>query len=522
MAHRAAHRADNRLCGDLHLCGEGADRWDSAVSVLFQRANVLAILSGLCNAHEQHVHKQRGFVQQGLFSPPDRANLSDVFQSLRLWAELDFLYRGLLDLRVSRNACRFKLENHRPSCSHFSDSGFKSGAWLSHFGSYNTVAGSGHGYATSASALDVCELCCLPFFSDSGGQALDVYLESSYPNYRRLSICRIGTRHGRSLADFTGGRRECGSPSGGPSGLSPRGKGLSGFRLERSRLMTTNPTRAPIAVSIEGISKKYRLGVINRQMLSHEIQSLWARWRGKEDPHSNVLEEDRDTLQQPRDFWALKDISFTVAKGEAIAIMGKNGSGKSTLLKILSRITAPTEGRAVLHGRLASLLEVGTGFNGELTGKENVYLSGAIMGLTQKEITERYASIIEFSEVEQFIETPIKRYSSGMRVRLAFSVAAHLYPEILILDEVLAVGDASFREKCLIKMDEIRQSGVTILFVSHNSEQILDLCSRGVILHKGTKAFEGPVKEAVSLYTESLHLRGLHNPAFTPPPEGKL
>lgn len=275
----------------------------------------------------------------------------------------------------------------------------------------------------------------------------------------------------------------------------------------------------PVAVEVEGIGKRYRLGVINRQMLSHELQSLWARWRGKEDPHSNVLEEDRDKLLPVRDFWALKDVTFTVRKGEAVAIMGKNGSGKSTLLKILSRITAPTEGRAVLHGRLASLLEVGTGFNSELTGRENVFLSGAILGLTRKEIADRYGSIVEFSEVEQFMDTPIKRYSSGMRVRLAFSVAAHLYPEILILDEVLAVGDAGFREKCLIKMSEIRNSGVTILFVSHNSEQILNLCTRGVILYKGTKAFEGNVQEAVRTYTESLKLRGANNPAFTPPPE---
>lgn len=279
------------------------------------------------------------------------------------------------------------------------------------------------------------------------------------------------------------------------------------------------PVEKPPAVEVEGISKKYRLGVINRQMLSHEIQSLWARWRGKEDPHSKVFEEDRDKLPEARDFWALKDVSFTIRKGEAVAIMGKNGSGKSTLLKILSRITAPTEGRAVLHGRLASLLEVGTGFNSELTGRENVFLSGAILGLTRKEILERYQSIVEFAEVEKFMETPIKRYSSGMCVRLAFSVAAHLHPEILILDEVLAVGDAAFREKCLIKMAEIRNSGVTILFVSHNSEQILNLCTRGVILYKGSKAFEGNVRDAVRVYTESLHLRGANNPAFTPPPE---
>jgi ABC-type polysaccharide/polyol phosphate transport system ATPase subunit len=262
----------------------------------------------------------------------------------------------------------------------------------------------------------------------------------------------------------------------------------------------------PPVIRVENLSKKYRLGVINRQMLVDQIESWVARKLGRSDPHASVFEKATDRMPTPYDFWALKDVSFEIEKGDVVGVMGRNGSGKSTLLKILSRITAPTTGKALLHGRLASLLEVGTGFNYELTGKENVFLNGSILGLKDREIRARYDSIVEFAEIADFMDTPVKRYSSGMRVRLAFAVAAHLDPEILILDEVLAVGDAKFQEKCLNRIDEIRNSGVTVLFVSHSAQQVLKLCTKGILLHQGKVAATGTAREVTKKYLESLCL----------------
>lgn len=261
-----------------------------------------------------------------------------------------------------------------------------------------------------------------------------------------------------------------------------------------------------IAIRAEGLSKKYRLGVINRRQLVDQIESWVARKMGRPDPHASVYDHATDRMPTPYDFWALKDVSFEVKKGDIVGVMGRNGSGKSTLLKLLSRITAPTEGSASLNGRLASLLEVGTGFNYELTGKENVYLNGSILGLKNKEINERYKRIVEFAEIPDFMDTPVKRYSSGMRVRLAFAVAAHLDPEIMILDEVLAVGDAKFQDKCLNRIDEIKGSGVTVLFVSHSADQVLKLCSKGIVLQEGRVMAQGSAKEAVKEYMKSIQL----------------
>ena len=261
-------------------------------------------------------------------------------------------------------------------------------------------------------------------------------------------------------------------------------------------------------IKAEGLSKKYRLGVITRKMLVDQIESYVARKLGRPDPHSYVHEKDTHIMPKPSDFWALKDVSFEVRKGDIVGIMGRNGSGKSTLLKLLSRITAPTEGEAYLKGRVASLLEVGTGFHHELTGRENVYLNGSILGLKKKEIDDRYDQIVSFAEIEDFMETPVKRYSSGMRVRLAFAVAAHLDPEILILDEVLAVGDAAFQEKCLEKIEATKNSGVTILFVSHAAESVKQLCNRAIVLQKGRVVCDAPALEAADFYTEGLHLHG--------------
>jgi ABC-type polysaccharide/polyol phosphate transport system ATPase subunit len=260
-------------------------------------------------------------------------------------------------------------------------------------------------------------------------------------------------------------------------------------------------------IRVENLSKKYRLGVINRQMLVDQIESWVARKLGRPDPHASVFEKATDRMPTPYDFWALKDVNFEIEKGDVVGVMGRNGSGKSTLLKILSRITAPTEGKALLHGRLASLLEVGTGFNYELTGKENVFLNGSILGLKDCEIRARYNSIVEFAEIADFMDTPVKRYSSGMRVRLAFAVAAHLDPDILILDEVLAVGDAKFQEKCLNRIDEIKNSGVTVLFVSHSAQQVLKLCTKGILLKDGKISGTGPVKDVTAKYLESMNIK---------------
>ena len=255
-----------------------------------------------------------------------------------------------------------------------------------------------------------------------------------------------------------------------------------------------------IAIKAEHLSKYYRLGVINNGTLFRDIQTWIAIKRGKPDPHSKIGEHKYDGTDDG--FWALKDLNFEIKQGDRVGIIGKNGAGKSTLLKILSRITAPTEGCVKIHGRVASLLEVGTGFHGELTGRENVYLNGAILGMKKKEVDRKIDEIIDFSGIEKHIDTPVKRYSSGMYVRLAFAVAAHLDSEILIADEVLAVGDAEFQKKALGKMNELSMGeGRTVLFVSHNMAAVKGLCNRGVILEKGKLKFTSDsIDEAIAEY----------------------
>ena len=242
----------------------------------------------------------------------------------------------------------------------------------------------------------------------------------------------------------------------------------------------------------------YKLGQIGGGTLRADLESWWARKRGKEDPNSKIGEDERSKGDI---FMALNGIDLTIYQGEAVGIIGSNGAGKSTLLKLLSRVTAPTEGEIDIYGRIASMLEVGTGFNGELTGRENVYMNGAILGMTKAEIDAKMEQIIDFSEVREFIDTPVKRYSSGMFVKLAFSVAAHLDAEIMIMDEVLAVGDMAFQKKCLTKMREAaKQDGRTVLYVSHNMNTIRQLCDRCIVLDKGKVIFEGGVDEAIDRY----------------------
>ncbi len=243
-------------------------------------------------------------------------------------------------------------------------------------------------------------------------------------------------------------------------------------------------------VQVESLSKEYRLGVINNGRLYRDIQSAWARFRGKEDPWSKIGEEGR--FGRRGSFWALKDVSFEVQQGQRVGIIGRNGAGKSTLLKILSRITAPTTGVVRMRGRPVSLLEVGTGFHPELTGRENVLLNGAILGMKKAEILRKFDEIVAFSEIEEFIDTPVKRYSSGMYVRLAFAVAAHLDAEIMIADEVLAVGDTKFQAKCLGKMQDVSENqGRTVLFVSHALGAVKQLCNVGILLEKGQIVCKG-------------------------------
>lgn len=259
-----------------------------------------------------------------------------------------------------------------------------------------------------------------------------------------------------------------------------------------------------IALKIEDISKMYRLGTVGTGTLSHDINRYWAMLRGRPDPTLKIGMENNRAESGGDYVWALRDINLEVKQGEILGIIGRNGAGKSTLLKLLSRVTAPTTGAIKAKGRIASLLEVGTGFHPELTGRENVYLNGAIMGMTRPEITRRLDEIVEFSGCAKYIDTPVKRFSSGMTVRLGFAVAAHLDCEILIVDEVLAVGDSKFQKKCIGKIQEVTEdSGKTVLFVSHNMNSIGNLCTRAVTLDKGTSAFEGDVCDAIELY-ESL------------------
>lgn len=257
-----------------------------------------------------------------------------------------------------------------------------------------------------------------------------------------------------------------------------------------------------IILKAENISKQYRLGQVGTGTLSHDLNRWWHKIRGKENPYLKIGDtNDRSTKGTSDYVWALQDINFEVERGEVLGIIGKNGAGKSTLLKILSKVTSPTTGSIKCGGRIASLLEVGTGFNPELTGRENIFLNGAILGMTKKEITSKIDEIIEFSGCERYIDTPTKRYSSGMTVRLAFAVAAFLEPEILVIDEVLAVGDAEFQKKAIGKMQDIsRQGGRTVLFVSHNLLAVNSLCTTGILMVNGKISKKGKIGEVVEAY----------------------
>lgn len=252
-------------------------------------------------------------------------------------------------------------------------------------------------------------------------------------------------------------------------------------------------------ISVENLSKTYRLGQIGTGTFTHDLAVWWAKVRGKPNPLLKIGETDHGN-RDGEELWALKDVSFTVEQGEVLGIIGKNGAGKSTLLKILSRVTAPTSGKVKVKGRIASLLEVGTGFHPELTGRENVYLNGAILGMTRQEVTRKFDEIVDFAGVEKFIDTPVKRYSSGMYVRLAFAVAAHLDPEILVVDEVLAVGDAEFQKKCLGKMGEVAHEGRTVLFVSHNMAAIQTLCNESLLFSRGCLIEYGQTHSVITNY----------------------
>ena len=254
-------------------------------------------------------------------------------------------------------------------------------------------------------------------------------------------------------------------------------------------------------IEINNLGKQYRLGNVGTGTMSDDLKRFLYKLRGKEDPFLKVGESNDRTKKGSSEYvWALKDINFKVNEGEVLGIIGKNGAGKSTLLKILSRTTLPTTGEYKIKGRVASLLEVGTGFHPDLTGRENIFLNGAILGMNKAEIRKQFDAIVEFSGVERYIDTPVKRYSSGMYVRLAFAVAAHLEPEILIVDEVLAVGDAEFQKKCLGKMKDVSGQGRTVLFVSHNMAAVNNLCSRVVFLEHGQVKKEGKTEEVVNYY----------------------
>jgi lipopolysaccharide transport system ATP-binding protein len=259
-------------------------------------------------------------------------------------------------------------------------------------------------------------------------------------------------------------------------------------------------------VKVENLGKLYRLGEIGTGTISHDLNRWWARMRGKEDPFAKVGQVNDRTIKGETDYvWSLKNINFEVKQGEVLGIIGRNGAGKSTLLKILSKVTAPTEGQIKIKGRIASLLEVGTGFHPELTGRENIFLNGAILGMTKAEIKRKFDEIVDFAGVERYIDTPVKRYSSGMYVRLAFAVAAFLEPEILIIDEVLAVGDAEFQKKCIGRMKDVsKNDGRTVLYVSHILPSIRELCTKAILLQNGRLQTMGNVDAVLSTYQSSL------------------
>jgi lipopolysaccharide transport system ATP-binding protein len=263
-------------------------------------------------------------------------------------------------------------------------------------------------------------------------------------------------------------------------------------------------------IKVENISKLYRLGEVGTGTLRHDFNRWWHKVRGKEDPYLKIGQVNNRALKGDSDYvWALKDVNFSVKQGEVLGIIGRNGAGKSTLLKILSRVTMPTSGEIKIKGRIASLLEVGTGFNPELTGRDNIYLNGAILGMRKREIDRKFDEIVAFAEVERYIDTPVKRYSSGMYVRLAFAVAAHLEPEILIIDEVLAVGDVEFQKKCMGKMQDVAGHGRTILFVSHNMNAVQRLCSNAVVMKQGKVDYWGCINEALLRYAANTGMKGV-------------
>ena len=257
-----------------------------------------------------------------------------------------------------------------------------------------------------------------------------------------------------------------------------------------------------VVIKAENISKQYRLGLVGTGTVRDDFTRWWHSVRGKEDPFLKIGEaNDRSSKGESNYVWSLKDINFEINQGDSVGIIGRNGAGKSTLLKILSQVTQPTTGKIYTKGRIASLLEVGTGFHPEMTGRENIYLNGAILGMRKHEITRKFDEIVAFSGVERYIDTPVKRYSSGMYVRLAFAVAAHLESEILIVDEVLAVGDADFQKKCLGKMNDVSQGeGRTVLFVSHNMAAVKTLCKKGIVLEHGLLVHSGSSEQCVSFY----------------------
>ena len=276
------------------------------------------------------------------------------------------------------------------------------------------------------------------------------------------------------------------------------------------------------AIEFNNISKIYRLGLVGTGTLAHDLKRWWTiNVQGKEDPYLTIGEtNDRSTKGESEYVWALRDIDFKVEQGDVVGIIGKNGAGKSTLLKILSKVTAPTTGTIRAKGRIGSLLEVGTGFHPEMTGRENIYMNGAILGMTKAEISKKLDEIVDFSGCERYIDTPVKRYSSGMMVRLGFAVAAHLDPEILVVDEVLAVGDAEFQKKAIGKMQDVsRGEGRTVLFVSHNMAAVRNLCKTGIVLHNGSVVFSGTADQAIEKYLNNDRLKDqiIDNPAKTHP-----
>lgn len=482
------------------------DGWAAAVSVLSIGDGDLDLFWRVFEEDLGYLCSQCGDIRQSVFSAAGHADLGGDLEPHHLCDPIRPFF-GISGLFLYTGSGRaHDILGVAAASFYAADGGVGVGFWHHHILSDNQIPGFALPGGLWGAAMDVCHTGHLPGFQHTGRVALGVGHQPGDPHCGSFSLRLPG-----------GGQRQLGFiglqfclHAGGVHhwrvDLQPGGKHLHGYRIIPCEEQEMSRT----VISVEHLSKRYELGVIGATSLQRDLNRWWARVRGRPDPYLKIGQEEQ-AKGDGEHIWALDDISFEVQQGEALGIIGRNGAGKSTLLKILSQVTAPTAGRVKVKGRIGALLEVGTGFHPELTGRENIYLNGAILGMTKGEVDRKFDEIVDFSGVEKFIDTPVKRYSSGMYVRLAFSVAAHLDPEILVVDEVLAVGDAEFQKKCLGKMGDVTQEGRTVLFVSHNMATIQELCGKTLLLSNGSLKYIGKTDLAIDRYMKTLKFAGSAN-----------